>query len=72
MGGNVMRTLVLSLILTGLLWGGVPVASAQSRDPAQMVNNPAPDFYLTLFSGKTVQLKDFRGNVLVLNFWHSK
>ncbi len=70
-GGNVMRTLLLSLILTGLLWGGGPVASAQSRDLAQMVNKPAPNFDLTLFSGKQIQLKDFNGHVLVLNFWHS-
>lgn len=66
-----MKTLLLSLIMTGLLWGGVPVASAQSRALTQMVNKPAPDFHLTLFSGKMVQLKDYKGNVLVLNFWHS-
>jgi peroxiredoxin len=36
-----------------------------------MVDKPAPDFSLTLFSGEKVELKDFRGKVVVLNFWHS-
>lgn len=78
-GVGVRRFLVSCLIVTGLLWGGVPVALAQSpsgpvRLPpglVKMVDKPAPDFSLTLFSGEKVKLKDFRGTVVVLNFWHS-
>ncbi len=78
-GVGVGRSLVSCLIVAGLLWGGVPVTLAQSpsgpvRLPpglVKMVDKPAPDFSLTLFSGEKVELKDFRGKVVVLNFWHS-
>jgi peroxiredoxin len=36
-----------------------------------MVNKPAPEFNLALLSEGKVELKDFRGRVVVLNFWHS-
>ena len=74
-GGSQVRKILLSCVsLVCLLWvwAGVPVGLAQVA-PAhrQMVNKPAPDFTLRLFSGKKVELKDYRGKVLVLNFWHS-
>ena len=40
-----------------------PVA-AQPR-----VGQPAPDFQVTLLDGRKLSLKDFRGRVVVLNFW---
>ena len=30
---------------------------------------PAPDFVLTSFDGQRIQLSDYRGRVVVLNFW---
>ena len=36
-----------------------------------LVGQPAPDFNLTLFSGEKVSLKSFRGNAVIINFWHS-
>lgn len=60
-----------SLIVAGLVLGGVSVSLAQRPGIMQMVNKPAPDFSLSLFSGGKVQLKDFRGKVVVVNFWHS-
>ena len=30
---------------------------------------PAPDFVLTSFDGQRIQLSDFRGRIVVLNFW---
>jgi cytochrome oxidase Cu insertion factor (SCO1/SenC/PrrC family) len=78
-GAGMQKIFLSSLLVAGLLWGGVPVALAQSpsgpvRLPpglVKMVDKPAPDFRLTLFSGEKVKLKDFRGMVVVLNFWHS-
>jgi cytochrome c biogenesis protein CcmG/thiol:disulfide interchange protein DsbE len=35
----------------------------------QLIGQPAPGFALTTFDGKTVQLDDYRGSVVVLNFW---
>jgi len=37
----------------------------------KFINKPAPPFALADLSGKTVQLKDFRGKVIMLNFWFS-
>ncbi len=30
---------------------------------------PAPDFVLTSFDGQRIQLSDYRGQIVVLNFW---
>lgn len=30
---------------------------------------PAPDFVLTSFDGQRIQLSDYRGRIVVLNFW---
>lgn len=30
---------------------------------------PAPDFVLTTFDGQRIQLSDYRGRIVVLNFW---
>ncbi len=35
----------------------------------QLIGQQAPGFNLATFDGKTVQLSDYRGSVLVLNFW---
>jgi thiol-disulfide isomerase/thioredoxin len=37
----------------------------------QLVDQPAPDFSLALFSGGTVSLSDFEGQAVALNFWGS-
>ena len=34
-----------------------------------MINEPAPDFYLTDVTGKKVTLADFKGKTIVLDFW---
>ncbi|MBE7217922.1 MAG: TlpA family protein disulfide reductase, partial [Caulobacteraceae bacterium] len=36
---------------------------------APRVGRPAPDFHATLYDGRKVSLADFKGQVLVLNFW---
>ena len=36
-----------------------------------MDHSPAPQFTLTNFEGEKVSLKDFRGKLLMLNFWAS-
>ena len=56
-----------------------PVADdlrAQGRDLkaqffSRYLNRPAPPFTLKDVSGKTVRLADFRGKVVLLNFWFS-
>lgn len=36
---------------------------------SKMINEPAPDFKVTDLNGKEVSLKDYRGKVVVLDFW---
>ncbi len=38
---------------------------------AQDMNEPAPDFTLKSYSGKNLKLSEFRGEVILLNFWAS-
>jgi cytochrome oxidase Cu insertion factor (SCO1/SenC/PrrC family) len=59
------------VIVASLMWGGVPVGLAETPSARVALERPAPAFTLTLLSGKKVQLADFLGKVLVLNFWHS-
>src|SRR5271154_1169281 len=43
------------------------VASSDKLTP--LVDTPAPDFQVTTFDGRKLSLADFKGQVLVLNFW---
>ncbi len=56
-----LRTLLLA---TSLLL--LPLAA-----PAGEVSGPAPDFTLRSNTGKNLKLSDFRGQVVLLNFWAS-
>ncbi|MGB2954535.1 MAG: TlpA disulfide reductase family protein [Anaerolineales bacterium] len=61
-----------------LLWGGLVflliflgVGINQSQKGQVGRGEMAPDFELISFSGETYQLSDFRGSVIVVNFWAS-
>jgi cytochrome c biogenesis protein CcmG, thiol:disulfide interchange protein DsbE len=47
----------------------VTTAIAFSRKPSPVVDAPAPDFEVTTFDGRKLALADFKGQVVVLNFW---
>ncbi len=36
-----------------------------------LIDTQAPSFALTLFDGKAIRLEDFRGKVVLINFWAS-
>jgi len=59
--------LVLSLVL--LLASGL--GKDPKRIPSPLIGKEASDFTLQLFEGGTLQLKELRGNVVVVNFWAS-
>ena len=41
------------------------------RNRGRPLSGPAPDFELTLFDGDEIALADYRGQVVLLNFWAS-
>jgi cytochrome c biogenesis protein CcmG/thiol:disulfide interchange protein DsbE len=43
----------------------MPAAQAQEL----VINKPAPDFRARTFDGRDVTLADFKGQVLIINFW---
>jgi peroxiredoxin len=51
--------------ITAMLLAMTAVAS----DPAVVTGSPAPGFELQDPSGKTIQLKDYRGKVVLVDFW---
>ncbi len=57
--------LAAGLLLVGMLSGG----SAGAAGPA--VGDAAPDFTLTLFSGKAFKLSDLKGKPAFVNFFAS-
>ena len=64
---NLGRNLIMWVVIVWVL--GIPAATTVTAVP--LVGQPAPDFNLTLFSGEKVSLKSFRGNAVIINFWHS-
>jgi len=58
---------LLSLILL--------LASGLGKDPkmipSPLVGREAPDFALQLFEGGALQIKELKGNVVIVNFWAS-
>jgi cytochrome c biogenesis protein CcmG/thiol:disulfide interchange protein DsbE len=61
-----------------LLWGGLTlflvilgVGLYRSQQGQINVGQPAPEFELITFEGETYRLSEYRGSVIVINFWAS-
>lgn len=57
------------VILFFLLIAAMNVPAAMAIDTAPALGNYAPPFELQDLSGKTIRLSDYRGKVVLLNFW---
>lgn len=65
-----MLKLVMCTLLVFWLAGFVGNAHAFNWSGKQpTVGQPAPNFELTTFDGRKIQLADLKGHVVVLNFW---
>jgi len=60
--------LILRLLLV-LVVGGFIYALLRPGTSGPAVGDAAPDFQLSDLDGRTLQLSDYRGKVVVLNFW---
>ncbi len=67
---NISRRKVLALTAAASLW---PLSPAEASYQARLIRvkrrPQAPDFAAASLKGNLVALKDFRGKVLMLNFW---
>ena len=79
---NIKKIITVALVLISVLIAGIIVfeqdASAKSNQPLQSSSNAtsenstklkAPDFTLTDMEGNNVSLSDYKGNVIIINFW---
>lgn len=65
---NPMRAAALLLVLAGVAAAADQPNIRAALQPAKD-RKPAPNFVLQDSSGKTVKLKDYRGKVILLDFW---
>jgi peroxiredoxin len=76
-GADLKRHLSVLMVIIGAMatlptYGVSPPSGGKTESPAAgvAVGRVAPDFKLTdLRTGKTVQLSDFRGKAVLVNFW---
>jgi len=59
------------LLVIALVWVLAARSAGAALPPAAQTNRPAPDFALTGIDGETVRLSDYRGKVVLLNFWYT-
>jgi thiol-disulfide isomerase/thioredoxin len=61
--------LILVTIYVGLLGAGMACAQAADTASRSVQNQPAPGFGRIDLAGRAVRLGDYRGKVVLLNFW---
>ncbi len=62
---------LLGLIVIAVVWIVSGQQAAASLPPAAEVNRPASEFALPTLDGAQVRLSDYRGKVVLVNFWYT-
>ncbi len=58
----------ISIVLLSLMSGWSGTATAKTP----LVSEPAPDFVLKSSTGQNLRLSEFRGDVVIVNFWSTR
>jgi len=70
---NALVFIALVVVVLAMLASGKYLDRARKHGPLKLVGNVqgvrAPDFTLSSLDGRKVKLSDFRGKVVLLNFW---
>lgn len=59
----------LAFVLAALVIGAAATAPASARQEPSLIGKPAPAFALKDIAGKPLALADYRGKVVLLDFW---
>jgi cytochrome c biogenesis protein CcmG, thiol:disulfide interchange protein DsbE len=62
---------LVGLLVIALVWVFAAPSATTARLPAAQQNRPAPTFSLPTLGGDDVRLEDYRGKVVLLNFWYT-
>jgi cytochrome c biogenesis protein CcmG/thiol:disulfide interchange protein DsbE len=64
------RAVMSAALLSGLVFSVVAPGTAQAQQkPNALVHKPAPGFIRKDLAGKSINLRSYRGKVVLLNFW---
>ncbi len=61
--------LVLGVGLAAIIFFGASGLNSGSSHTAPVVGNPAPDFKLVSLKGGSLSLSQYRGKLVIINFW---
>jgi peroxiredoxin len=60
---------IVGLVIIGLVWFFAARPAETALPPLTAINRPAADFTLETTDGQSLKLSDYRGKVVMLNFW---